>query len=89
MRVDDHIAHLWTFREGKAVRLAIYEEPSEALKATPEAIRLVARSVYGKAAKNSEPPPDKHSATQSIQALLKEKKLTAPCRRIGPVLNED
>jgi len=33
MPVDDHIAHLWTFREGKAVRLVIYEEPSEALKA--------------------------------------------------------
>jgi len=33
MVVDDHIAHLWTFREGKAVRLVIYEEPSEALKA--------------------------------------------------------
>ena len=31
--VDDHIAHLWTFREGRAVRLVIYEEQSEALKA--------------------------------------------------------
>ena len=31
MAVDDHIAHLWTFRDGKAVRLVIYEEQSEAL----------------------------------------------------------
>ena len=31
--VDDHIAHLWTFREDKAVRLMIYEEQAEALDA--------------------------------------------------------
>jgi len=33
LAVDDHIAHLWTFRGGSAVRLVIYEEQSEALKA--------------------------------------------------------
>jgi len=31
--IDDHIAHLWTFRDGTAVRLVIYQEPSEGLKA--------------------------------------------------------
>jgi ketosteroid isomerase-like protein len=33
MPVDDHIAHLWTFRDGLAIRLEIYEEQDEALKA--------------------------------------------------------
>jgi ketosteroid isomerase-like protein len=33
LAVDDHIAHLWTFRDDKAVRLLIYEEQADALKA--------------------------------------------------------
>jgi len=33
MAVDDRITHLWTFRQGKAVRLVIYDEQSEALHA--------------------------------------------------------
>jgi ketosteroid isomerase-like protein len=33
LAVDDHIAHLWTFRDDKAVRLVIYEEQADALKA--------------------------------------------------------
>src|ERR1043165_6862862 len=33
MAVNNHIAHVWTFRDGKAARLVVYEEPSEALKA--------------------------------------------------------
>jgi ketosteroid isomerase-like protein len=33
MTMDNHIAHLWTFRDGKAMRLVVYEEQSEALKA--------------------------------------------------------
>jgi ketosteroid isomerase-like protein len=33
LAVDDHIAHPWTFRDDKAVRLVIYEEQADALKA--------------------------------------------------------
>ena len=33
IKLDNQIAHVWTFREGKAHRLKIYEEPEEALDA--------------------------------------------------------
>jgi len=33
MQIDNHIAHVWTFREGRAVRTVVYEEPDEALEA--------------------------------------------------------
>ena len=31
--MDNHIAWVWTYRDDKAVRLVIYEEPTEALEA--------------------------------------------------------
>jgi ketosteroid isomerase-like protein len=31
--IDNRIAHVWTFRDDKAVRLVVYEEQAEALKA--------------------------------------------------------
>jgi len=31
--IDNHIAWVWTFRGDKAVRLVVYEEQAEALKA--------------------------------------------------------
>jgi len=34
MDVDNHIAHVWTFRDGQAIRLVAYEEQAEALEAT-------------------------------------------------------
>jgi ketosteroid isomerase-like protein len=33
MELDNHIAWVWTFREEKAVRLVVYEEPDAALEA--------------------------------------------------------
>lgn len=33
LEIDNHIAWVWTFRDGKAVRLVVYEEPAEALEA--------------------------------------------------------
>src|SRR5215212_2092755 len=33
IEIDNHIAHVWTLREGKAVRMVVYEEQVEALKA--------------------------------------------------------
>jgi ketosteroid isomerase-like protein len=33
LELDNHIAWVWTFRDGKAARLVIYEEPGEALEA--------------------------------------------------------
>ena len=33
MEIDNRIAHVWTYREGKAVRLVVYEDPTEALEA--------------------------------------------------------
>jgi ketosteroid isomerase-like protein len=33
IEVDNHIAQVWTFRDDLAVRLIVYEEPAEALKA--------------------------------------------------------
>ena len=32
IRLDNQIAHVWTFRDGKACRLKIFEEPDEALE---------------------------------------------------------
>ncbi len=34
IKIDNQIAHVWTFRDGEAVRLIVYEEPAEALEAT-------------------------------------------------------
>jgi ketosteroid isomerase-like protein len=33
MELDNHIAWVWTFRDEKAVRLVVYEEPGDALEA--------------------------------------------------------
>ena len=33
VEMDNHIAWVWTYRDDKAVRLVIYEEPAEALEA--------------------------------------------------------
>ena len=33
VEIDNHIAHVWTFREDKAIRMVVYEEPAEALEA--------------------------------------------------------
>jgi ketosteroid isomerase-like protein len=33
VEIDNHIAWVWTFREGQAVRMVVYEEPAEALRA--------------------------------------------------------
>ena len=33
VEIDNHIAHVWTFRDDKAVRCVVYEEPAEALEA--------------------------------------------------------
>jgi ketosteroid isomerase-like protein len=33
LEIDNHIAWVWTFRDDKAVRLVVYEEPAEALEA--------------------------------------------------------
>lgn len=33
VEIDNHIAWVWTFRGGKAVRMVIYEDPEEALAA--------------------------------------------------------
>jgi ketosteroid isomerase-like protein len=33
IELDNHIAWVWTFRDDKAVRLVVYEEPDEALEA--------------------------------------------------------
>ncbi len=33
VEIDNHIAWVWTFRDGKAVRLTVYEEQAEALNA--------------------------------------------------------
>jgi ketosteroid isomerase-like protein len=33
LELDNHIAWVWTFRKGKAVRLVVYEEPGDALEA--------------------------------------------------------
>lgn len=39
LEIDNHIAWVWTFRGGQAVRMTVYEEQAEALEAvglTPE-----------------------------------------------------
>ena len=33
LELDNHIAWVWTFRDGKAVRMVVYEEPGDALEA--------------------------------------------------------
>lgn len=33
VEIDNHIAWVWTFRDGKAVRMVIYEEQADALRA--------------------------------------------------------
>jgi ketosteroid isomerase-like protein len=33
MEIDNHIAWVWTFRDGLAVRMVVYEDPDEALAA--------------------------------------------------------
>ena len=33
VEIDNHIAHVWSFRGDKAIRLVVYEEPAEALDA--------------------------------------------------------
>src|SRR5438874_2703735 len=33
VEIDNHIAHVWSFRDDKAVRLVVYEEQTEALEA--------------------------------------------------------
>lgn len=33
LEIDNHIAWVWTFRGGQAVRMTVYEEPAEALRA--------------------------------------------------------
>jgi ketosteroid isomerase-like protein len=33
LELDNHIAWVWTFRDGKAARLVVYEEPADALAA--------------------------------------------------------
>ena len=33
LELDNHIAWVWSFRDGKAVRMVVYEEPDEALEA--------------------------------------------------------
>ena len=33
IEIDNHIAHVWTYRDDKAVRLVAYEEPAAALEA--------------------------------------------------------
>ena len=33
IQIDNRIAHVWTFRDGMATRLKVYEEPEEALEA--------------------------------------------------------
>lgn len=33
MEIDNRIAHVWTFRDGEAIRLVVYEEPAEAFAA--------------------------------------------------------
>jgi len=33
IEIDNHVAHVWTFRDDKAVRCLVYEEPAEALQA--------------------------------------------------------
>jgi ketosteroid isomerase-like protein len=33
IEIDNRIAHVWTYRDGEAVRLVVYEEPAEALEA--------------------------------------------------------
>ena len=32
MEIDNHIAWVWTFRGGKAVRMVVYEDPADALE---------------------------------------------------------
>jgi ketosteroid isomerase-like protein len=32
IEIDNRIAHVWTYRDDKAVRLVVYEEPVEALE---------------------------------------------------------
>jgi ketosteroid isomerase-like protein len=34
VEVDNLIAHVWTFRDEKALRLVVYEEPDEALESS-------------------------------------------------------
>ena len=31
LEIDNHIAWVWTFRGGQAVRMVVYEEPADAL----------------------------------------------------------
>lgn len=33
VKIDNHVAWVWTFRDGKAVRMVVYEEPGDALEA--------------------------------------------------------
>ena len=33
LEIDNHIAWVWTFRDERAVRMVVYEEPEEALRA--------------------------------------------------------
>ncbi len=33
LTIDNHIAWVWSFRDGQAVRLVVYEDPAEALEA--------------------------------------------------------
>ena len=33
LTIDNHIAWVWSFRHGQAVRLVVYEDPAEALEA--------------------------------------------------------
>jgi ketosteroid isomerase-like protein len=33
LELDNHIAWVWTFKDGKAVRMVVYEEPADALEA--------------------------------------------------------
>ena len=33
IEIDNRIAHVWTYRDDKALRLVAYEEPAEALEA--------------------------------------------------------
>ena len=33
LEIDNHIAWVWTYRDDKAVRMVVYEEPAEALEA--------------------------------------------------------
>jgi ketosteroid isomerase-like protein len=33
LEIDNHIAHVWTFRDHKAALMVVYEDPAEALEA--------------------------------------------------------